>query len=477
VTTEAALQKALGSQRPRRSVVWRLAWYALPVVAFLACAVSIFWMPEPVYAGDRRVWGEIAREPLTSSAFWLGRRPFVVPLLHKLCGLDDTNVVPAQILLWVACWPVLALAVGTQFRHWFVRIGGVALILAFALSVPICQWNAIVRSESVALSLFALFGGLALLTWRYALPRAAAGRWRRVMLLTLTCLTAALWTFSRESNGYMVLTVALVAIFAAGLRRVRRAMYWWVLVAGGAALLAVFIASTANLKAAGRHFGPLTNVIFRRILTDPQRTQYFANRLGLPLDDALRARANTFVSDTGRLVEWAPEFVAYRAWANTVGPTRYAYFLLTHPAYSLGMWWEYCSDMNTHDGTVYGQGAGATGLTRVLGRALFSNGLVRAHPYGFTFICTLLAMLFALRGRGRQRAVGGLALFLVLNAALQAFLGVHGDAMETLRHGFMAPVLLRIAGFLLLLEVAESVAASLAARPNTAAKPDVPTHA
>src|SRR4029453_12347305 len=95
-----------------------------------------------------------------------------------------------------------------------VRIAAFCLVLLFSLSVWITQWDRIILSDSLAVSL----GAAALAAW-LALVRAPSGWTIAAVLATMLA-----WAFTRDSIAYMaLLAVPFVLVWVAlpGRRRGR----------------------------------------------------------------------------------------------------------------------------------------------------------------------------------------------------------------------------------------------------------------
>src|SRR5581483_2089756 len=144
------------------------------------------------------------------STEWLaGWRPFSVPLLYRILPNSDSARTAGQLAVSVVCWLVLAAVVALCLRR--SSFAAFCLVLLFSLSVWITQWDSVVLSESMAISLCALM----LAAW-LALIRAPNG-WTIAAVLV----TAFLWTFTRDTDAFVVLlSVPFVVVWA--LRGARR---------------------------------------------------------------------------------------------------------------------------------------------------------------------------------------------------------------------------------------------------------------
>jgi hypothetical protein len=437
------------------------------LITFCVIKIHSFWGLPPVTSGDAGVWTMIAKRGLDAKGFWVGPRPFTVPLLYNILDCDRPSVVRVQVAVAVLAWGVLAGFTARLFRNTVVRVTAFALILGFGLVVPNNQWDWVIRSESLSLSLFVLFLGLSLACAQLGLPRTGARLRTSILLLMALLLVAGLWLFTRDTNAYTLFSVVLTAPLAALIPSVRKRIRWRQLLIGCGVGLVLCVVSHTNMLAARRYAGPLMNVVFGRVLNVREMIDIFRDDLGMPVNDALMSRRGTRHSSDQRYAFKAPELEAFREWLYTVGPSRYQWFLLTHLDYSMAGVYRYYPTMVNDTRSYWGLGAGETAVTRAVTRALFDPWPVQHHPF-FVFGAGVLGSIAVLVfGTTRRRWVACVSLLLLVNAAGQTFIAVHGDTLDILRHGFLVAVLVRLALLLLLLTAGDAVADRIRGKPET----------
>ncbi len=425
---------------------------------FVVVKVHSFWGRPYVTSGDEGVWTMIAERGLLSRGFWVGPRPFTVPLLYNLLDCHRPGVVRAQVVVSILSWSVLAWFAARLFRPAGVRVAAFALILGFGLVVPINQWDWVIRSESLSLSLFALFFGLCLAYAQHGLPRDGSSRRRSILLLAALLLVAAMWLFTRDTNVYTLLSLTVTAPIAALVPSVRRRIRWRQLLIGCGAAVALCWVSRANMMAARRYASPLMNIVFNRALVGRAMFEAFRDDLGMPVNQALLDRRGKKHSSDQRYAFKAPELQAFRDWLYSVAPSRYQRYLLTHPGYSVTVAYRLYPEMVNDPRSFWGKGAGETDVTRALTRVLFHAWPVNQHPYVVFAVGALGAVVVLIFGDGRRRWLAGAALLLFLNAAGQTFVATHGDALDVLRHGFIVAVLTRLGLLFMVLVVVDTAA-------------------
>ena len=208
---------------------------------------------------------------------FIGRatRLWTVPLLYRSLP-DDSARVAAQTAIGIVCWSALALVVAHSLRHPILARVGAASMLLLGLCVQVTEWDRLILSESLALSLTALLLA-AILWWR---------KQRTTFTLVGVLVVLTLWVFTRELQAAVYLPICALVIVWVFLRARR---YAWLAVA--LAALGVWSGYAANgnndILADNAH-----NLLVLRILQQPDGVSFFARR-GLPDLELLRREATT----------------------------------------------------------------------------------------------------------------------------------------------------------------------------------------
>ncbi len=386
--------------------------------------------------------------------FWQAVRPPTVPLLYQLVDRDPEHIRILQASLSVLCWFALGYALALEARRPWVRVAAFALPPSFALAIPINQWDGVLMTESVFLSLFAATSALTLRLAR-SLARPEG---RTAPVFFAWALVWFAFAGSRDSAGYL-LAIPL-AFFAA--RLVRELVLQdgeshagWLaaaVVVGGMALFA----SRASMQAGERWRTPLLNVLLQRIVPDPELGRMWRERYGLPDDSVLAAQAGRMAwsrVEGGRQLrkELAsdPELADVEDWLARKGVRSYERFLLLdrpleawraalaalEPAVNPGA--PIAPGDNAKSG--YGRGAGVKPWTRALTAFTYARIPAPAVVGGIA-LAAALALVIA----GRSRGLAATSLALLLGAVTQAFVTWHGDAAEVDRHMLIVGVLFRL---------------------------------
>ena len=287
-------------------------------------------------SGPPRTWNDtaeywtVADRPLFSAAFWVGPRPPLVPLVLKLSG-SNACFVAVQTLVFVAAWTALAVTVAGLPRRRSARFLAGALVLAFATTQPMMQWNRSVLSESFALSSLAMcFGSILLWARRRTPPRGAA------------VLVAVAWFVAvRDTDIWIAACLAVVlgaALVAGALRH--HPMSGWradaVVVVAVALLTALALGGAI---ASRREIRNIRQALSIRIFPYPERVRWFGDH-GMPQIDRIRRLArHPARGDRDVPVVWIdttdPTLARLAAWLDRDAPRAYAEWLILHPGFVL----------------------------------------------------------------------------------------------------------------------------------------------
>jgi hypothetical protein len=268
---------------------------------------------------DTVVYTKLASRSLFDLVFWGGPRPWTTPLVFKLMGNDPLSIKAFQSGFSIACWALLAFFVARALRSSWLKLLAFGIVLLFSLSAEIIMWDGVLLSDSISLSLMALF----IAGWLWLLE---SWRWHKAALIVLVAL---FWAFTRDTNAWLVLMTAGALMIGAAAGQIQRR---YVLVA--AALAIVFAVNDYSANRARRWVAAFMNNVGLRILPFPERTEYF-ERLGMPVTPALMARAGKKAWRD----DWAffkdPALEEFRQWVRARGKSTYMRFLLSHPAMTI----------------------------------------------------------------------------------------------------------------------------------------------
>lgn len=419
----------------------------LYIAIFLACSGARVWhwssvneireFPDTVNYVAKASW------PLWSSKSWFEKseglpawllkgRSFTVPLFYKLAGNVPRSIVNLQLILSIVCWALLAVVVARAIRVTVLKPIAFLVILLLSLCDSIIMWDSFLLSDSISLSLTVLF--VAIWIWLFE-----GWNWWKALLLLVV---AALWTFTRDTNAWVILMLAVLMVVSPLPSRK------YLVVA--AVFVGLFAVNEISQNYANRWVMPFVNVLGRRILPDPEYRTYFAKR-GMPLTPDVMRLSGQLAWSQDRLFYRDPALHEFRQWVHTQGKRTYMRFLVAHPGHGLVEPFRHAQDLVAPNLNYFQTGGFSPILPEALGAAIFWEEWPRLLIWGPLILVLGLRMII----HQRQRNLLLLSVVLILLFYPHAAIAWHGDANGVGRHAFLASLHLRIGLWLLLLSSAD----------------------
>jgi hypothetical protein len=442
VPDSRSLAQRSRARRPTDSSLRKLAHspssaaaLCLGVTAWGLFAAYLIWR---VVEGPVLTWQDttsymaVARHPFPSAALLGGARAPVEPLLWKLTG-TDTRYALTQTLIAIVAWSVLAATVAWRLRSpWRSLLAGV-VVLSFASTWQVIEWDWSVLSESISLSALALmFAAILWLVRRVTLPRAA------VFLLA-----SLVYAGARDPGIWVVAMLAVIAcalalarLIAGGPRRAARTALI------GLALLSIAGVTELGAVSSNRNVINVEDVFDVRVFPFPQRIAWFAAR-GMPQSAALDSLAASAKPNRKSATVIAPhlggrQWRALSTWFNRKSQVLYLEYLLTHPGYDVTA--PFVSPeltFNDANGNLAFYAGPYTPLP-VISTIMFPPGDVIAV---LGLLSASLAVARRLTGLAEIRAVVVMAIV----GMLAILIAWQGDGMEVARHTIEGNVEVRLA--------------------------------
>ena len=420
----------------------QLRVFVLAGAAYIGLRLTAYLPSSTWTTPDTDVYLQVTGEPLLSEEFLAGWRPWTVPLFYKVMPDSDTGRAAGQLVVSISCWLMLAAAVAWNVRRPGCRLAAFCLVLLFSLSVWITQWDGIILSESLALSLAA-----AVLAAWLALVRAPSG-WTIAAVLG----TTLLWAFVRDSVPYVVLFAVPFVLAWAALPGRRRGRV--VLAAGLTVIVACSLLAQGRSSAAPRREGPLLNVIGARVLTNPGELRYFRDH-GMPLPDPLRDLAGSSLAlgqplqDPQLVID--PRVADFIRWVSDEGRQTLAAYLVTHPYRALKPVVEDADRLLATDPPVsrepYQDNLAhyrAAGTDPLLPAPLDAVAYPPSVAAILVWIAAVIAAAAWLARLGMARPVWLVPAVATLLQLPHAVIVWHGDTIEIARHALTASVVTRL---------------------------------
>ncbi len=304
------------------------ALIAIAMLLLFSAYANLRWANEaPAFekakeTADTPAYVRVSGEALLSKRFWANARPPIFPLLLKVYVADKIKVASFHAAFSIFAWGILALAVAYSLKG-FLRLIAFGLILALSLDRHIAGWDLVMLTESLSISLMALF----LAIWLWLLR---GWSWGKVVILSLT---AFLWAFTRDTNGWILLMISALIVLGVLFFGAHKRYLSVVLV-----FVMLFALSNFSADKGNRWVFPFQNVLAQRILPDPAALSSFAD-CGMPVTPELLSLAGGYANSNERAFYNNPVLQPYRTWLHSSGKSCYMRWLLSRPLTSLREPW------------------------------------------------------------------------------------------------------------------------------------------
>jgi hypothetical protein len=397
-----------------------------------------------------RAWASFTRPPIRypdtgtyMHVDLLGRtgdRLWTVPVLFTALPTDSVRTF-AQLVIGIACWSALALAVGQSLGHRIVARAGAVLILLLGLCIQVTEWDQILLSESLALSLTAALVAAMLWVRLSPTPRRLAA-----MLAVLV-----LWVFNRQLQAALFVLVAVVAIAWIVLRRRR-----FIALAGALAVLAIWAGYATAVSSKPIIRENAHDLLVLRLFQSPENADYFERR-GMPQIAALKKEAAT--KSDGGVLDPVYQNREWQTWIDAHWRLAYAGWLLRHPIEDIRV---PITDVPNELSGFPNYGSVRPALPAPIQDALWER-TVPAGDVPSLVVLTLLLWVVSLRA-GRPSSLDMFGALLLAFATLWYFAGWHMGAVELPRILIPVAALLRVSLIILTLAAVDRLALSRAAQ-------------
>ena len=273
---------------------------------------------------DTITYVEASRVPLFSLEMMSGRRLLSTNLIYKAFVPEEYEITvngslatsrrqvqPGfegvaffQFFMSILGWGFLAFTFAKQIQNPALRVLGATLILAFAYTPQMADWDSILMSESPTFSFFAIqFGLMIWLAFAIHKDPQAKINW----LFILWAVVYFFWTFIKDINLYVALiTFGMIAGLLLFSKYRRQKIIFGIL----AFLLATFTLGMYTSGLGPRPHVQTANLFKDDILPNPLRAEYM-QKAGMP----------------------EPDTKEYSIWLRENGRSALIKFTLSHPGY------------------------------------------------------------------------------------------------------------------------------------------------
>lgn len=405
---------------------------------------------EPRSFGDTNDYFHNASLPVFSRDFWIDARPPVTALFWKLVDSDPEKIFTLQLYFSIVCWGILAFISAGTVKNILLKPALFVLVLAFTLSRDIYMWDPFLGSESIGLSLTALFlaASLSLLT-----------KWNGWVAGAVVFL-ALLIVFTRDTYAYLLLMIAAVVFVVFWF-----SSYRWHAAGVSLAFVLIFLFSSQLATVALRPFRAILMNTALRVFPSEEYTEYFRHH-GMPIDDRLVQIARNPEPGKKFTVNIAFTFdedqEEFRQWAMGPGRVEYVKFLWFYKAQTFQNVFTETPGQSFYPDVYYYT---ATGYRPIIKDARISE-LLYPTRFGlvFFFAANLFAAFIASLAWRDKKSLWLAPVLMILLSYPQAVLIWAADANDISRHSIAFNILLRLGVWMLIFFVADSLLADLPAR-------------
>lgn len=391
---------------------------------------------------DTRSYVDASHVPLFSSDMMSGLRLLSTNLLYKVLepkngyeilvngSMDTTRrliqpgfdrIVILQTMISIAGWGLLAFFAAEQLKKPVLKIMSAALILLFAYTPQMADWDSILMSESLTFSLFAL--QLAFLI-KIAFSFHNNPKSVSPFLIFAWAFTFFWWTFLRDTNLYASLSIIgmTVAIFVSSKYRSEKFLYIILVFVIG--ILVIGLYTSANST---RLLVPIAHIYNDDLLSSPARVATLTE-LGMP----------------------QPGSAEYQAWFQENSKSALIKFMLIHPGYPTLKILNVFPFIFTEIKQTYFRAPNLRPSRDVLmsiGDAL--------HPENTTPFLLSTFLIFGLFLLGKEnvtetsRPWAWISIWLFLTASITLIPSILGDTMAINRHALLSTMIYRLMPWLL----------------------------
>ncbi len=445
------------------------------VVGFVFLAILMLWMRfsfyEPldrsvsghdterytVLLGTPNFWSELFtsnRQTTTTLVYRLLAPPggyeitnlsspgdFVQPPLAIQPGLDRISAF--QSWLAIVAWVCLGLVVFRNLQNPAFKFLGAFLVLFFGFSPQIAQWDYVMLTEPVSMSLFVLLLALSVELVVLAARDQKSPSALTYVLLVAWFLIAIAWVFTRDTNVYLLLVILAAFAILVLIRSSRERLPLRQLLFFSALLLLLLFGANYSLQRSARWVNPFFNNFITHILPNPEYLAFFEAK-GLPVTDEVRALEGTSLSslayfEIDYLVDWVEEH----------GSSAYMQFIITHPGWAIQ--------------TVLANSEAAFGESTqpffernpdvTLDSFFYFGRLMHPVHISILFITAAQIVLFvnlAIKNKDQsKKAIAGLFVVFLLGEIFMFAISILGDASSIVRHTMGAVMPMRLSLWLL----------------------------
>lgn len=388
-----------------------------------------------IAGNDTQSYINASQVPLFSSEIFTGRRLFTTNLLYKFFEPQDgyeilvngsiqttrrvvqpsfIGIVVLQVALSIIGWGMLSIVVATHIQNTLMKILSTFIILLFAFTPQIADWDSILLSESLTFSLFALI--LAILIHIVFLlfnnQNTSIKIWLGIFLFVFF-----IWTFLRDTNLFIALvTISLILgsyIFSS--HRKNKVLHFTLAILGF-----IFVIGFTTASRSTRSQVQLVNIYQDDLLSSPLRAEIL-KEMGMP-------------------TPYSPE---YQIWFEENATSTLVKFMIQYPGYPLqkiinDFPWSFTEIEQTYFKAPELQ---TRTTLKIIGDALHPQNTT---PFGISLLLLIGLIQLSIKKIGDSPAWLWIGLWLFLSSSIMLIPTILGDTWALNRHALLSTTIYRL---------------------------------
>jgi hypothetical protein len=449
----------------------RLFYFVLIAIIMLSVRLAAYEpLGRSVSTYDTQAFVTSSQIPFWSQNFFTSDRPAAISLFYKLLvpkggyqltyfsspaedqqqPLQDqpsfSAVTLSQSLLTMAAWLLLAFVVYKAIKNTALAAIAAILIFLFAFTPPAAEWDYVLLSEPLSLTLFVF-----LLAISIELAKRPKSEWKKPSRMMVGLIAAwstilTIWVFARDTNAYLLLTfIGFLAIFLliSWFKRAKTTIPRRTLLITLVLSVLLFGLQSVTSQASGRWINPFFNNMLHRVFPYPEHLVFFENK-GMPVTaEVLSLRDSPGNEDKFSQIDYLMN------WVKLNGARTYIEFLMSDPS---GTWDVFVHgvrtafDENRQPFFIADPDVTPDGL-------VYLGNLLHPNSTSVIWVVAVELAIFAyvvLRSTQADK-LGPVVLLTVffLGELLMLFVSIEGDALGIVRHALGSVMPLQLSLWLL----------------------------
>ena len=230
------------------------------------------------------------------------------------------TLVRNQTVISIVCWVLCAILVASSLNGVFTKALAVFLILGCGFVPQIADWDSILSSESLSISLFILSVGLLF----KVIPDGRKDRLSSCLAAAGLVIVNFFWIFTRDTNAYFIIVEALLLIVTGIIFWIRRKGQRISALLCGFFLLGIFFFHQGTMRESERWLLPFLNNMIANVFPYEDRVEFFTETEMPTEGDVLQLTGSAEynnIYENEKFIHWARRF----------GLSSYQKFLLSRP--------------------------------------------------------------------------------------------------------------------------------------------------